>query len=217
MAALPTVVEQGSQRLFVDVLDWPGWCRSVRVPRAEPDRALGAALDVLLQYRDRYAALVPDLRVPKRPVFEVVETARGDATTDYGAPGQVCGADHVTLTPRVLDRRLHCLAAAWAALDDVARSAPAMLRKGPRGGGRDRDAVIEHVHEAERAYARRVDLRVAGDESITERRVQLRQRLRERNGGPGSRGGWPTPYAIRRITWHVVDHVWEIEDRSDSP
>jgi hypothetical protein len=27
-------------------------------------------------------------------------------------------------------------------------------------------------------------------------------------------GGWPTTYAIRRFTWHVIDHIWEIEDRS---
>ena len=26
--------------------------------------------------------------------------------------------------------------------------------------------------------------------------------------------GWPTRYAARRIAWHVLDHAWEIEDRS---
>jgi hypothetical protein len=25
---------------------------------------------------------------------------------------------------------------------------------------------------------------------------------------------WPPRYAARRIVWHVLDHAWEIEDRS---
>jgi hypothetical protein len=28
---------------------------------------------------------------------------------------------------------------------------------------------------------------------------------------------WPYRYAARRFAWHVLDHAWEIEDRSDSP
>jgi hypothetical protein len=26
--------------------------------------------------------------------------------------------------------------------------------------------------------------------------------------------GWPPRYAARRIAWHVLDHAWEIEDKS---
>jgi len=26
--------------------------------------------------------------------------------------------------------------------------------------------------------------------------------------------GWLPRYAARRIAWHVLDHAWEIEDRS---
>jgi hypothetical protein len=29
---------------------------------------------------------------------------------------------------------------------------------------------------------------------------------------PGKR--WPPRYAARRIAWHVLDHAWEIEDRT---
>jgi len=25
---------------------------------------------------------------------------------------------------------------------------------------------------------------------------------------------WPARYAVRRLAWHVMDHAWEIEDRS---
>ena len=27
-------------------------------------------------------------------------------------------------------------------------------------------------------------------------------------------GGWPPRCAARRIGWHVLDHLWEIEDKS---
>ncbi len=26
--------------------------------------------------------------------------------------------------------------------------------------------------------------------------------------------GWPPRYAARRMAWHVLDHLWEIEDKS---
>jgi Transposase, Mutator family len=46
--------------------------------------------------------------------------------------------------------------AAWATFDEVAAGSPAELRKGPRGGGRDRDKLIDHVIGAEAAYARKL-------------------------------------------------------------
>jgi hypothetical protein len=27
--------------------------------------------------------------------------------------------------------------------------------------------------------------------------------------------GWPPRYAARRFGWHVLDHLWEIEDKSE--
>jgi hypothetical protein len=34
----------------------------------------------------------------------------------------------------------------------------------------------------------------------------------------GPRGGkrWSAPYFVRRAAWHVLDHAWEIEDRSSA-
>ena len=29
-----------------------------------------------------------------------------------------------------------------------------------------------------------------------------------------AQGPWLPAYAIRRITWHVLDHAWEIQDKS---
>jgi hypothetical protein len=36
---------------------------------------------------------------------------------------------------------------------------------------------------------------------------------RPTDGSPLAPGGWTASYAIRRIAWHVTDHIWEIEDR----
>ena len=34
------------------------------------------------------------------------------------------------------------------------------------------------------------------------------------DGRPLVEKGWLPRYAARRIAWHVLDHAWEIEDRS---
>ena len=110
------------------------------------------------------------------------------------------------------------LEAAWAELDAVAAGAPASLRKGPRGGGRDRDAMMQHVFEAERHYAGKVGIRMPAPEwrerGITELRARYREVLgRAWDGKPYAERGWPTRYAIRRIAWHTLDHAWEMQDK----
>lgn len=102
------------------------------------------------------------------------------------------------------------LQGAWRAFDAAASRAPAILRKGPRGGGRDRDAIIEHVREAERHYASKAGVRIPPRTAWTEQRSLLVAALRR----DPAEGSWPRRAALRRIAWHVLDHAWEIEDRS---
>jgi hypothetical protein len=110
--------------------------------------------------------------------------------------------------------------AAWAVFDAVAASAPATLRKGPRGGGRDRDGIVEHVIGADDIYARKLGLRMAvpkrDDRAALKafRDAVLRELGRPSNGKPLIEKGWPQRYAARRIAWHALDHAWEIEDKS---
>ena len=103
-------------------------------------------------------------------------------------------------------------------LDDVVAGAPAELRKGPRGGGRDRDAVFAHVVGAETAYARKLGVRHKEpqdrDEIAAVRADILAAISGARAGAPATQKGWLPRYAARRIAWHVLDHAWEIEDRS---
>ena len=209
--ALDVIVEQGTSRTFVAVLEWPGWCRSARTRDG-----VEAALEAVTAYRDRYARAMSGptmLRVPTRFTLRVVQTVDGNATTDYGAPDARGDADQEPLTGRELTRQLACLQDAWAALDDAAQRSPEVLRKGPRGGGRDRTAVLSHVREAERAYARKVGLRLPPRTPDEEQRTAIVETLRERAADGATDPRWPLRYVVRRMAWHVLDHAWEIEDR----
>jgi hypothetical protein len=213
-------LEVGARRVFACALDWPGWCRSGR----DEERALEA----LAASAPRYAVAAKEahLRFPARAgdAFDVVERIPGTATTDFGAPGEAAAADGKPLTRKQAERQAILVAASWTILDRVAAGAPAELRKGPRGGGRDRDAIVEHVSAAEFSYARKLGIRhrqPGPGDAIAEAVAALRAAVVE-TLGRASAGeapvpkGWLPRYAARRIAWHALDHAWEIEDRSDA-
>jgi hypothetical protein len=193
-------LEEGKNTVFAISLDWPGWCR-----RAKTSDLAIAALD---DYRGRYAKIVTTTFRPAS--FEVIGSAKGNGTTDFGAPDSRGPWDEAELTPRELERQLAILQDCWNYFDDVVENAPAALQKGPRGGGRDRDGIANHVREAERAYCSRVGFRVAPRTPWDEQRDVVMTTLRA--GKQNEQ--WPVAYAIRRCAWHVVDHAWEIEDKS---
>ena len=101
------------------------------------------------------------------------------------------------------------LESCWAAFDRAVAASAGELRKGPRGGGRDRDKIPAHVQEAERSYGRMIGLRVPPRTPWPEQRTQLDAAVRAGDGGHT----WPLRYAVRRFAWHVLDHAWEIEDK----
>jgi len=193
-------LELGRISTFAAAVDWPGWCR-----RGKGEEA---ALEALAEYAGRYAAVVGPSFAPGD--LAVVGRLSGSATTDFGAPDAKGPWDDEPLTGSEADRQAGLLEACWTAFDSVTATAPAELRKGPRGGGRDRDAVAEHVREAERVYLRKVGVRVPPRTPWTDQRAALLDALR----GGGLEGAWPPRYAVRRIGWHVLDHAWEIEDRA---
>jgi len=212
-------LEVGTKRVFAGALDWPGWCRAAR------DEA--GALEALAAYADRYAvvARLAGVDFPNAGAtrFEVVERVKGSkGYTDFGAPGEVAQADHEPTGPAEAGRIATLVEAAWQLLDRIAAAAPAGLRKGPRGGGRDRDGVVDHVLAAEAAYARKLGLKhrqPARDDAkaIASLRGEIASALRAPSDGhPLAANGWLPRYAARRIAWHVLDHAWEIEDRSSA-
>jgi hypothetical protein len=216
--ALDVLVETVRGRAFASAAAWPGWCRSGRDQEA--------ALAALVGYTERFAAVVAlaGLRLPTGRAAltpRVVEQLEGNATTSFGAPGQVAEHDRRPTSRAEAGRQAALVGAAWEAFDEVIARAPAELRKGPRGGGRDRDKIVAHVVSAEVAYARKIGLRLreapAADTAAvtTNRRAVLEVLARPADGSIlVEPSGWPPRYAARRIAWHVLDHAWEVQDRS---
>jgi hypothetical protein len=200
-------LERGQRKVFACAVDWPGWCRSAK------DDDL--ALESLAAYADRYrvAADEAGVRFPKNAAaeFDVVETIKGDASTDFGVPGRVPTVDAEALTKVQAGRLADLVVASWSVFDRVAAAAPATLRKGPRGGGRDTAKIVDHVRDADHGYARQIGLK--GDDATRGAVADVIRRAR--SGEPLAGRKWPARYAARRIAWHALDHAWEIEDRAD--
>jgi hypothetical protein len=194
-------LEIGPRWVFASALDWPGWSRRGRGEQA--------ALDTLLDYAGRYATVAGPGFAPGE--LQVIGQVPGNRTTDFGAPDAQGPWDADPLAPDEADRLTGLLEACWSHLDPVAAAAPETLRKGPRGGGRDRDAIVDHVRGAERTLScPKAGIRVPPRTPWDQQRAALAAALRA--GAPG--GAWPARYVIRRSAWHVLDHAWEIEDRS---
>ena len=198
-APIGVYLEVGAKRVFASAADWPGWSRT--------DKDESKALEKLALYASRYARVVWLARIdfPKgRTDFDVLERAKGSATTDFGAPGIPAKNESKPVTKKQLERMVALLDACWKYLDQVVARAPQELRKGPRGGGRDRDKMYAHVLESEWGYSRMIGVRLEAPD-----RAALRAGLL--NASPDAK--WPVLYAIRRIAWHALDHAWEVEDR----
>jgi hypothetical protein len=215
--ATKVYLEIGSKRVFACSLDWPGWARSGKDEEA--------ALARLADYADRYApvATAAGVRFPKNAAddFEIVERRPGSGATDFGVLDKPAAADGQALSRAQAERLAALVEASWRFFDGVVAQAPAELRKGPRGGGRDRDKIVDHVVGSEVAYVRMIGLRfkesdVADAEGVARMRSAILETLRSARDAvpPDLAKGWPYRYAARRIAWHVLDHAWEIQDRS---
>lgn len=206
-------VETMPRKVFVSALDWPGLSRGGRTEDAAVEAVLAAA--------PRYAKVAAaagfsfsadDLAI------EVVEHAIGNASTEFGVPAIIAEADRAPVDDVRAERLAALVEASWAELDRIAAKAPEELRKGPRGGGRDRLKVIAHVVDAEAAYAAVLGRKHApgGAAAVAAMRADILNVLRQPSDGTPIAGRkWPPRYAARRIAWHVLDHAWEIEDRSE--
>ncbi|GAA2295349.1 hypothetical protein GCM10010149_49530 [Nonomuraea roseoviolacea subsp. roseoviolacea] len=203
-------LELGSKKVFACSLEWPGWCR---VTKGEE-----AALDLLMDYVPRYRVIAERAGLAFEPGDPVVaERVPGDATTDFGAPSTMPELDLEPLDAEEARRQVALLRAAWELFDETVAVSPEELRKGPRGGGRDTSRIYDHVVEAERSYARQLDVRHKPYRS-REDRDAMREELAEVLARPWEPPGgtrWTPRYAARRLAWHVIDHLWEIEDRRE--
>ena len=208
-------LESTPKKTFASALDWPGWSRSAKTDEL--------AIEALLAYAPRYRPVVEaaGLTLPEAFDVVVVERADGGSGTDFGVPSRIHDADARPVSAAEADRLSSIVNAAWGYFDGVAATAPAELRKGPRGGGRDRDKIVGHVNESDWYYAREVGLRAKQPDprdpvAVEAQRNSMLDVLRRPSDGlPLADRKWPLRYAARRIAWHALDHAWEIEDRSE--
>ena len=211
-ASIRVLVESTPKKVFVSALDWPGLSRGAKTEEA--------AVDALLATVPRYAPVAAAAGFPfdaDNLAIDVAERVEGDASTAFGVPAIVAATDREPVDAADGARLAAIVEAAWAELDRIAAAAPEELRKGPRGGGRDRSKIVQHIIDAEAAYAsvmgrkhRPVDAAAA----VAMRSDILAVLSQPSDGSPIAGRRWPPRYAARRIAWHVLDHAWEIEDRS---
>jgi hypothetical protein len=223
MISINVSVEIGKKNAFAGAVDWPGWCRG--------GKDENTALLALLEYGPRYAQVMGrseiKFQVPTDTSdFVITERHVGNSTTDFGAPAIMLDADQVPIDQMELERLQTLLGVCWIAFDRaLQQAADKELRKGPRGGGRELDKIIEHIIEADRGYLSRLAWKhqrepgVLPEEELTLTRQAILNALKIGVKGElpeqGPRGGiiWPPLYFVRRVAWHVLDHTWEIEDR----
>ena len=177
-------------------------------------------MQALIDYEARYRLIAQRARQDFAPGnLVVVERLQGDANTAWGVPSVLASAETSPIDATTAERHVALLCASWDMLEEVVAASPAELRKGPRGGGRDRDEIRRHVIEAERVYARKIGVRHQPFEmndasALKAMREEIAAVLSKPSSGePLVSGGWNASYAVRRMAWHVVDHIWEIEDR----
>lgn len=216
-------LEVGKKRTFAGALGWPGWCRSGRDAQS--------ALQALFEFGPRYARVLRTSRLGfKSPTdvsaFVIVERLKGNATTDFGAPAIAPASDANPVHAEELRDLQKLLKACWRAFDTAVEAANGKsLRTGPRGGGRQVEGIIRHVLESSAGYLNQVgwkfqesDGKDLNDQIGQTQEATLSALAASARGqipARGPRGGvrWSPRYFVRREAWHILDHIWEIEDR----
>jgi hypothetical protein len=213
---IDVALEHSPKKTFATAVDWPGWSRS---GRTEED-----ALEALRSYATRYAPVAARAgeAFPGPEVgLRVIERNEGGGATAFGVPSLVTSADRRRTTAADADRLVRLVEAAWAHLDEIAAASPEALRKGPRGGGRDKSRILAHVVGADHGYAREIGVKVPepapDDRAAVDalRRTVLEVLRTPTDGSPLAGRRWTARYAAHRIAWHALDHAWEIEDRRE--
>src|SRR3990170_3643979 len=215
-----TVLERGpkGKRAVAFAVDWPGWSRGAKTPEL--------ALELLESYRERYrpvavAAGLADEFDAAGPL-DVLEDRVGAGSTDFwGISFSPSGFEHEPMDETELDRKIGLLRACWGYFDAVVSRVSEEMRKGPRGGGRDRDQIIRHTIRTESEdFAKQVGLRIPEEAALTpdglrQHREAYVAAMRAYNAGEASRRmrTWTLPFLIRHSAYHTLDHAWEMEDK----
>jgi hypothetical protein len=195
--------------------DWPGLSRGANTAEA----AVGRLLDYVPRYEP--VAELAGLRTefPAGAVAKVVEAYPGVGSTDFwGISFKFSSIDWQAMSGEELERELALLRGCWAFFDDVRGRVSAEMQKGPRGGGRDRERIVQHVVGSELDWAKKLGIRVPEGSMLNdEERNAFRDAYCEAIRGLHAEGRmartWPLRFLIRHTAFHTMDHAWEMEDK----
>ncbi len=215
------MIERGpkGKKLVAAALDWPGWSRGARTE--------DAALEVLESYRGRYQPVAKlaglELEFDSAGELDVVERIEGSGSTDFWGISFSSGTtEQESMSEPECERKIALLQASWIFFDEVSHRVSAELRKGPRGGGRDRDQIISHTYGTERDFAKKIGVVTPQGVMLTpdglrEHREVYVNAIREYNAEGKSARSWTLPFLIRHSAFHVLDHAWEMQDKTLGP
>jgi hypothetical protein len=215
-----TVIERGpkGKRSVAFSLDWQGWSRGAK--------SAELAVETLESYRERYRPVAGlagmagefDAAGP----LEIVEDKVGTGSTDFwGISFSPSATEQGPMGEAQFERGITILRACWEFFDGVAARVSAEMRKGPRGGGRDRDRIIRHTIRTESEdFAKQVGLRrlegaALPPDGLRRHREEYVAAMRAYNAGEVERRmrSWTLPFLIRHSAYHTLDHAWEMEDK----
>ena len=215
-----TVLERGpkDKRSVAFSIDWPGWSRGAKTA--------DGALATLEAYRARYrpVALGAGLGDPFDAAgpLEIVEDKVGTGSTDFwGISFSPSTFEGEPMDAADLERKLTLLRACWDVFDAIGARVSPEMRRGPRGGGRDRDRIVRHVIRNESEdFAKKVGLRIPEYGAMAPGALEPYRaayvdamRAYQRGEVQKTMRSWTLAFLVRHSAFHVMDHAWEMEDK----
>lgn len=198
--------------------DWPGLERGAKTG--------DEAIERLRSYIPRYSQVAKlaemDAEFDAIKNLHVVEQYPGTGSTDFWSISFAFSSiDKQDMTGDELERELTLMQACWAFFDDVRWRVSAELKKGPRGGGRDRDRIVRHTFAAEQDWAKGIgvstpDGAMLTGEGLKAHRDAYCHAIRDYHSQgkwAGNMAKWPLRFLIRHTAFHTMDHAWEMQDR----
>jgi hypothetical protein len=214
------VLERGpkAKKFVAFAVDWPGWSRGAKTA--------DGALETLAGYRERYRSVAVNAGLGQSfddggPI-DVIEDRVGTGSTDFwGISFSPSSLEQEPMDAAELERKLAVLQACWTCFDEVAARVSPEMRKGPRGGGRDRDTIIRHTIRTEsEGFAKKVGLVVPERAALrpgalAPYRSAYLDAMRAYQRGEAKRAmrSWTLAFLVRHSAYHTMDHAWEMEDK----
>lgn len=207
-----------SKKVVAVAIDWPGLERGAKTGEE--------AIERLSFYIPRYSqvARLAEMNAEFDTIknVDVVEQYPGTGSTDFwGISFAFSSIDKQSMLDDELERELRLMQACWTFFDDVRWRVSAEMQKGPRGGGRDREHIVQHTFAAERDWAKMIgvltpDGAMLTDEGLQRHRDAYCQAIRDYHSQgklAGKMAKWPLRFLIRHTAFHTMDHAWEMEDK----